>query len=486
MSAEGVCELQPVSVDAGDSLSTDSLPTVVRRPKPFRWPDKDHSAPRGLTSARLLLAVDVVSVGVAFVLSTPRAFHAAAFGTFVIALNAMTGINRSRLTLSLLDDFGTLVVNASVALAFATTFGVLTGPSRLATTVMPLLAFLACEVPLRSGAYALIRTVRRRGWVLHRAIIVGAGEVGAHLANLMDEHPECGLRLFGFLDSRPRVDVVRRAVPVLGTEHDLAEVIERHAIKHVFVGFSSVSEPDMVEVVRTCDRLVCEIFLVPRMYEFAHHSGRDVDSVWGLPVVRLRRSVSHSLGWRFKRWFDVSLAAILATVLLPVFAVCALAVWLESGSGVIFRQERVGRDGKEFTLLKFRTMTPTDDEEARRRWSIAGDSRIGPVGHFLRKTSLDEMPQLWNVLVGDMSFVGPRPERPHFVRSFSEQIRGYPARHRVPSGLTGWAQVHGLRGDTSIAERARFDNYYIENWSLWLDIRILLRTATAVIRGQGG
>jgi lipopolysaccharide/colanic/teichoic acid biosynthesis glycosyltransferase len=178
-------------------------------------------------------------------------------------------------------------------------------------------------------------------------------------------------------------------------------------------------------------------------------------------------------------------AAVGIVVLAPVLAACALAVRWELGADVLFRQERVGLDGQRFELLKFRSLRPETANESSTRWSIASDHRVGPVGRFLRRTSLDELPQLWNVLRGEMSLVGPRPERPHFVAAFEATYPQYPARHRVPSGLTGWAQVHGLRGDTSIADRARFDNFYIENWSLWLDLKILLRTFTSVLGGRG-
>ena len=173
------------------------------------------------------------------------------------------------------------------------------------------------------------------------------------------------------------------------------------------------------------------------------------------------------------------------TLAAPVLALCALAVRLESGPGILFRQERVGLDGKPFPLLKFRSLRPATHDESATRWSIAFDDRLGPVGRFLRKTSLDELPQLWNVLRGQMSIVGPRPERPHFVEQFTNEFPAYLARHRVPSGLTGTSQVHGLRGNTSIEDRARLDNFYIEHWSLWADLKIMLRTAGAVLRGTG-
>jgi lipopolysaccharide/colanic/teichoic acid biosynthesis glycosyltransferase len=170
-------------------------------------------------------------------------------------------------------------------------------------------------------------------------------------------------------------------------------------------------------------------------------------------------------------------------VLSPILAVCTLASRWETGC-VLYRQTRVGLDGEPFSLLKFCSLRPAENEDTT-RWNIGEDERLGPVGKFMRRTSMDELPQLWNVLRGDMSLVGPRPERPYFVDEFTRQFPWYMARHRVPVGLTGWAQVHGLRGDTSISDRARFDNFYIENWSLWGDIKIMLRTAAQVVRAAG-
>lgn len=176
------------------------------------------------------------------------------------------------------------------------------------------------------------------------------------------------------------------------------------------------------------------------------------------------------------------IAAVTLAAVSPVLALCALAVLLESGRPVIFTQEQVGLDGHTFLLHKLRSLHPVDELESQTRWSVVGDPRIGPVGRFLRRTSLDEVPQLWNVVLGDMSLVGPRPERPGFVLEFSAIHERYWARHRVPAGLTGLAQINGLRGDTSIADRARYDNYYIANWSLWLDLKIILMTGRELLR----
>jgi len=241
----------------------------------------------------------------------------------------------------------------------------------------------------------------------------------------------------------------------------------------------------MVDIIRTCDRLRCEIFLVPRLFEL-HQVSDDMDTVWGLPLVRLRRATYRSQGWHVKRLFDVAFATGALLVLWPLMLAAAIAVRLEGGPGILFRQERVGADSRRFDVLKFRSLRPVDDAESATNWNIKHDDRLGPVGRFLRKSSIDELPQLFNILRGEMSLVGPRPERPHFVAQFRQTYPRYIARHRVPSGLTGWAQVHGLRGDTSIADRAMFDNYYIENWSLWLDVKILIRTVGSVVKGQGG
>jgi exopolysaccharide biosynthesis polyprenyl glycosylphosphotransferase len=182
-----------------------------------------------------------------------------------------------------------------------------------------------------------------------------------------------------------------------------------------------------------------------------------------------------------KRGLDVLVAGVGLLAAAPVLAVAAVAVHVSSPGPILFRQMRVGRGGRAFALLKFRSMRMNDDSDTA--WSVADDDRVTPVGRFLRRTSLDELPQLLNILSGDMSLVGPRPERPHFVEQFVETIPGYRDRLRVPVGLTGWAQVHGLRGDTSIADRVRFDNAYIENWSLWLDIVILARTIREALMG---
>jgi len=225
------------------------------------------------------------------------------------------------------------------------------------------------------------------------------------------------------------------------------------------------------------------VLVVPRLHHFQTQTGR-ADRISSIPIMRIRTPNLVGPGRWVKRAFDVLVAATGLIVLSPLLAAIAVAVRTE-GPGVIFRQARVGKRGRTFDVLKFRSMRPADEHESATNWSIAGDDRVGRVGRFLRRTSLDEVPQLWNILRGDMSLVGPRPERPHFVEQFSAQFDRYAHRHRVKAGLTGMSQVSGLRGDTSIADRARYDNYYIENWTLWLDVKIIMRTVSEVLFARG-
>lgn len=412
----------------------------------------------------------------------------AAFGLVFLVILWQGGMYRSRLALSILDDLPGVVRNWATAAGLAVVGQVLWSRALWEDYIVDwrflfgAAAIGVLTVAMRAVAYYAVRHLRSRHQVVHRTLIVGAGRVGQRLAEILGAHPEYGLQPVGFVDSDPRLGDVHTQLPVVGGPYDLTRILEHGQIHSVVVAFSSMKESEMVHVIRTCDRFSCELFVVPRLFE-VQHVDDTMDTAWGVPFVRLRRSTYRSGSWRIKRIFDLTSAGLALLILAPVLSLIALAVRLE-GPGILFRQERVGVDGRMFQLLKFRSMRATAEESAT-TWSIAGDPRVTAVGRLLRKTSLDELPQLWNIVRGDMSVVGPRPERPHFVQEFRGVYPSYEARHRVPSGLTGWAQVHGLRGDTSIADRASFDNYYIENWSLWLDVKIILRTVGSVLRGAG-
>src|SRR5690606_17705837 len=256
---------------------------------------------------------------------------------------------------------------------------------------------------------------------------------------------------------------------------------------------SAVCSSDLVHpasldaVLRISFGLPCETLLVQPPSDVVPVAAARREYLAGLPCARVDWRLREPAARCAKRLLDLVVASVLLLLSAPVLVLCGLAVRLEGGPGVLFRQRRIGCGGEEFVLLKFRTLKPADEEESDTRWTVAGDDRMGRVGRFLRATSLDELPQLWNVIRGDMSLVGPRPERPHFVEQFSRSCPGYMLRHRVPAGMTGWAQVHGFRGDTSIELRARLDNYYIDHWSFTGDLKILLLTVRAMVcRDAGG
>jgi exopolysaccharide biosynthesis polyprenyl glycosylphosphotransferase len=280
-------------------------------------------------------------------------------------------------------------------------------------------------------------------------------------------------------------------IPVLGAIGDLESLAAQHGVEHVIITFSRASHDELLGVIDRCNEVGLHVALVPRLFERSTR-GIAVEHLVGFPLIRLHAVNPKGLYFRLKYAIDVVAAALILFVTLPVLAVSALAVWISMGRPILFRQARVGRDGKLFEMLKFRTMrSPTNGEQeipilpqGIAPGGVEGqEDRRTRIGRILRDTSLDELPQLINVVRGEMSLIGPRPERPEFVERFETSVRNYHRRHRVKSGITGWAQVHGLRGQTSIADRIEYDNYYIENFSLWLDVKIVILTLTTVLHG---
>jgi exopolysaccharide biosynthesis polyprenyl glycosylphosphotransferase len=335
-------------------------------------------------------------------------------------------------------------------------------------------------IPIRGLVYTLIRTARSRGVIREPTVIIGTGAVGREVARTLREHPEYGLIPVGFIDS---VEKEGLPLPVLGPVGDLRSLVGEYGVQRVIVAFGSVRDPNMVEVLRAADGLPIEVHLVLRFFELGVSAGGPYnDDIWGIPLIRLRRAALRSMAWRMKRIVDVVAGSLLLVLASPLMLGAAVAVALSSSGPILFRQTRIGQRGRPFQCLKFRTLRVNEGSDSD--WSVAADDRVTRVGRILRHTSLDELPQLFNVLLGNMSLVGPRPERPHFVERFAQEVSRYDDRHRVPVGITGWAQIHGLRGDTSIPERIRFDNYYIEHWSPWLDAVILFRTIWLIVTGR--
>lgn len=427
---------------------------------------------------------DCIALVAAAAITSQKVLFSLLMAVLVLGLNATARHYRLRLSTSLLDELPSLFARVLVAGALvAATMSAVVDSQAVENSIHFAGVFLSLTCLGRAAAYRLIRRSRVAGSTQRPTIIVGYGRVGDQLAHTLLDHPEYGLTPVGIVDDSPFIAQPDQRVPLLGGTASLARTLVELNVRNVIVAFSSNRESVMVEILRTCDRLDCEIFVVPRLYEL-HVSDTDTELVWGIPVTRLRRAAFRTWNWRLKRLIDAVLAATLLVVFAPLMIACAFAVRVEGGPGVIFRQERVGLDGRPFTLLKFRSYRPDSEFESMSRWTIDEDS-LGLVGRWLRRTSMDELPQLWNVVRGDMSLVGPRPERPYFVSQYTQRFPWYMARHRVPAGVTGWAQVNGLRGDTNISDRALFDNYYIENWSLWLDLKIILRTIAQVLGARG-
>jgi exopolysaccharide biosynthesis polyprenyl glycosylphosphotransferase len=346
------------------------------------------------------------------------------------------------------------------------------------------------------------QAVSNHAWAVP-TLIVGAGAVGELIVKRISEDQSYGLRAVGFLDADPMPRSASAdadagaAVPVLGGPGALGSAVAQTGARRVILAFSSEPDHLLVETIRECQQLGVEVSLVPRLFE-SINARATLDHVGELPLLSLRPTDPR--GWEFvvKHAVDRSLALIGLIAIAPLLAVIALVVRVTSPGPILFRQRRVGRDGREFTMLKFRTMRgdPAVLGEADAGWAAqvtgevpapaaASKPRVTPFGLLLRKSSLDELPQLFNVLRGDMSLVGPRPERVSYVHDFEQVIYRYADRHRVKSGLTGLAQVNGLRGETSIADRVKWDNYYIQNWSLRMDLRIIALTLAELLRFRG-
>lgn len=468
---------EPEAVDARARVD-DALPRPRRRLR------QSLLGPPGV-----LVAVDVSALVLAGIVTGPGIRAALTFSFLLLGMRALRRAYRPRITMSALDDLpraiGTTVVALGLTLAAQTALGRL-GAARdllvyaIGVFVLALLGYVLVG--------ALVRARRRRYGPRERTLIVGTGTTGRLLGEALAANPQLGLHLAGFVaqaDGVATAPLLPLPAPVLsGRTQDLTATISRHDISTLILAFECMPESGAIDTIIAAHQLGAAVLVVPHLLDL-HHDNLDVERVRSVPLVRLRPDPTLRLSWPLKRVLDVVVAAATLLLVLPVLVVVSALVLIDSGRPVLFWQSRVGLDGRPFSLCKFRSMRPVPASESQATWTVTDPDRIGALGRFLRASSLDELPQLWNVLCGDMSLVGPRPERPTFVDRFSAEHERYWARHRVPVGLTGLAQVSGLRGDTSIADRARYDNYYIANWSLWLDTKIVLLTFREVCRGSG-
>jgi exopolysaccharide biosynthesis polyprenyl glycosylphosphotransferase len=405
-------------------------------------------------------------------------------GGLTIVFFAAGGLYRARRHISILDELPSL---GGRLLASGAVVAIISAERH---DSVPYVSGFMQDVALSAGLVIVGRAInstlvllaRKRRWVEHNAIVIGSGSVGVELARLLRRYPQYGLRFVGLVDNPSGQGT--GSLPLIGSLNDLEALASMLECDVLIIADPDCPESTVMETLLQPASSRCDLWAVPRLWGSRSHGGYP-DHIGAIPIVKIGDTTLTGPRWRIKRASDVLFAAVALILLSPVLLLCAIATFLDGGRGIFFYQERVGRYGKPFKVIKFRSMRPVDENESQTNWSIANDRRVGPIGRFMRRTSLDELPQLWNILRGEMSVVGPRPERPYFVEKFSAEYPNYAMRHRVPVGLTGLAQVSGLRGDTPISDRARFDNYYVENWSLWLDIKIVLRTVAEVFRGGG-
>ncbi len=332
------------------------------------------------------------------------------------------------------------------------------------------------DILFRLLLFSFLRSMRKRGKNLKHVLIVGYSRTTEVYIDRLLANPGWGYSVFGIVDNEMEKGTRYRGVSVVGKLSDLEEVLSKNDLDELVVALKVEDYTMLSKIVETGERFGLHTKFAPDFMTVV--SGKaNMEDMDGVPVINIRSVPLNSLGNRLvKRTEDLVLGSIALILAAIPMAVTAIAVKLDSKGPVIYKQTRVGLHNREFTMYKFRSMKVQDEEEEKTEWTTENDNRVTKVGKFIRKTSIDELPQLFNVLKGDMSLVGPRPERPFFVEKFRDEIPRYMVKHQVRPGITGWAQVNGYRGDTSISRRIDMDIQYIENWSLWLDVAVLLKT----------
>ena len=345
--------------------------------------------------------------------------------------------------------------------------------------------FVACEIAIviagRSLVRALVERAHRAGHNLDRVLIAGNGDLARAVASRIAAHRELGLEIVGYVaNGTPgEIDGLIR----LGDVENIDEIVEREKIDHVYVAMPKESTGDMMVLLDRLVRHVVSIHVVPDLLQYMALRSR-VEDLDGLPTINLSETPLEGWNTLLKRALDLVAGSLALILLSPLMLVVALLVWLDDRGPVFYRQVRMGLDGIPFRIVKFRSMRVDAEQQTGAVWAEKDDPRRTKIGAFIRKWSIDELPQLLNVLRGEMSLVGPRPERPEFVEQFRDEFPHYMLRHRVRAGMTGWAQVHGWRGNTSIRMRIEHDLYYIENWSLLLDLKIMVLTVLKGLRSE--
>ncbi|MCS7290040.1 MAG: undecaprenyl-phosphate glucose phosphotransferase [Roseiflexus sp.] len=377
-----------------------------------------------------------------------------------------------------LGTFATLIINA-----MQPQFGRDLLPWNERVLVSSWIGAVTGVVALRLAHRSVLIALRKRGIDVRRVIIVGTRDPGKVVLNTIRRQPEMGYHVVGFVSNSTPVGTLVEGVPVLGKPASLGRVIRAARADEVIIAVSGRTSAEVLELVALAEDESVEIKLYPDAFQLITNNDVSIGDVSGLPLIGIRNvALDSPINRALKRGLDLVVATLVLTLGSPVMLLIALLIKLESRGPVFFVQERVGLDGKPFPTFKFRTMRA--DAPLIGNWTTRDDPRVTPLGRFLRRYSLDELPQFINVIRGEMSVVGPRPEQPMWVERFSQSIPRYMRRHKQKAGITGWAQVNGLRGDTSIEERTRYDLYYVENWSLLFDIKIIIKTVVDILTGK--
>ena len=404
------------------------------------------------------------------------------------------GAYRVRRVRSRVDDFFTVLVGSVIAvvLGIAGTLYIQTyyvspalkeqGAYEVSQLVWAL--FLTLSVALSYAPRATVRLVRERRWRngvgLKRILIAGTSDVAHHVVDKMLQHGELGYRVVGFVDDRAGGDHLGyRGLPLLGTLSEVDDIFRRERVDQLYIALPLDEHVKMLDLIEVANRECMDVKVVPDLLQVIALRAR-LEDLDGVPIININDVPLQGLNSAVKRVIDIAIAAVALVVLSIPFAIIAALVKATSPGPVFYRQERMGLDGRGFSVYKFRSMLEHAERDTGPVWTRKDDPRRTPVGRVLRRFSLDEFPQLLNVLLGNMSLVGPRPERPFFVEQFKQHVPQYMLRHKVKSGMTGWAQVNGWRGDTSIEKRIQYDLYYIEHWSVSLDFKILWLTVVRV------
>lgn len=332
------------------------------------------------------------------------------------------------------------------------------------------------ETLFRNLIRNMLRYFRKRGYNLKHILLVGYSRAAEEYINRIMANPQWGYVVRGILDDHVPAGTTYRGVKVLGTIENLMVILPMSDLDEISVTLSLEDYVRLEEIVNLCEKSGIHTKFIPD-YNSVIPSRPYMEDLMGLPVINIRHvPLSNTLNMIVKRLMDILVSTIGILVASPILIVTVLAVKLSSKGPVIYKQERIGLHGKNFMMYKFRSMMVQTKDEEKQGWTVKNDPRVTPVGKFIRKTSIDELPQLFNVLRGEMSMVGPRPERPQYVEKFREEIPRYMVKHQVRPGITGWAQINGYRGDTSIRRRIECDLYYIENWTVGFDIKIMFLT----------